>query len=247
MLHGEDVRAAQYLLKHNRWGRNFQPGEADGYFGPQSAHAARRAKYYLGYSMSHVLPFFGPDLFDLLVPVDNKWHATLGPMQKIRHQRRIAEASKSWRSLAIKEAKTHIGYKESPPGSNHTEFNRWYYGADIAAPWCAIFVSYCRNKAGDHNWKYSFVPEVLMLARGHLNRMSVVTSPGHGDLVAYDWNNDGIADHLEFFDTWIDRAKGTFRAVGGNTGAFDRSNGGEVLESERFVSDVEAFIHVSRV
>src|SRR5215467_7012642 len=91
MLHGDDVKAAQYLLHDNRWARDFHPGMVDGQFGPASGHASAQAKYYLGYRKSQCLPFFGPDLFDLLVPVDHPHHATLSPMQKFRHHKRIEE------------------------------------------------------------------------------------------------------------------------------------------------------------
>ena len=37
---------------------------------------------------------------------------------------------------------------EVPPGSNHVKYNRWFYGDDTAAPWCAIFVSWCADQCG---------------------------------------------------------------------------------------------------
>ena len=37
---------------------------------------------------------------------------------------------------------------EVPPGSNHVKYNQWFYGSDTAAPWCAIFVSWCAEQCG---------------------------------------------------------------------------------------------------
>lgn len=39
-----------------------------------------------------------------------------------------------------------VGTSEEPPGSNHVKYNDWYGQKDDA--WCAVFVSWCANKAG---------------------------------------------------------------------------------------------------
>lgn len=43
-------------------------------------------------------------------------------------------------------AKSQIGTKESPSGSNHVKYNKWYYGSQSGNPWCAAFVSWCMNE-----------------------------------------------------------------------------------------------------
>src|SRR5262249_20647970 len=42
---------------------------------------------------------------------------------------------------ALAEARRLVGVTEDPPGSNRTQFGRWF-GAD-GEPWCAMFLSYC--------------------------------------------------------------------------------------------------------
>lgn len=42
---------------------------------------------------------------------------------------------------ALAQARRFVGVTEDPPGSNRTQFGRWF-GAD-GEPWCAMFLSYC--------------------------------------------------------------------------------------------------------
>ena len=192
-VRGPDVVEAQKLLHTNRFKTNFHPGMPDGIYGIKTGHASKRAKYALGYPGSALespnATSFGKELESYLVPVASKYHQQLPADYKKRRETRLAADNViGWRVGSVQEAKKHIGYVESPPGSNQTDFNRWYYGANVAAPWCAIFVSYCRYQAGDHNWRYSFVPTILALARADLQRMSTVGSPEQGDLALYDWD-----------------------------------------------------------
>ena len=46
----------------------------------------------------------------------------------------------------INIAKSQVGTKESPAGSNHVKYNKWYYGSQSGNPWCAAFVSWCMNE-----------------------------------------------------------------------------------------------------
>jgi lysozyme family protein len=61
MLTGPDVEEAQRLLTENPYG-NFDPGDVDGAFGPQTAAAVARAKWALGYPEGKVDQRFGPAL-----------------------------------------------------------------------------------------------------------------------------------------------------------------------------------------
>lgn len=43
-------------------------------------------------------------------------------------------------------AKSQIGVKESPAGSNKVKYNTWYYGSAVSGsdyPWCCVFVEWC--------------------------------------------------------------------------------------------------------
>jgi hypothetical protein len=124
------------------------------------------------------------------------------------------------------KANQEVGLGETPPGSNHNVITEWY-GAD--GPWCAMFVSWVLAHAGfstsggatlsvpgivqttTHGWAY--VPYLLNAFRT-ANR--VVDKPAHGDIVAYDWDRDGVPDHTGLVDAVL--ADGTIWAVEGNHG-----------------------------
>lgn len=149
---------------------------------------------------------------------------------------------------ALKLAASQIGYKESPPDSNHTKYGVWY-GMDHE-PWCAIFVSWVLSHVG-RAFKESYVPYIVAAARVRRSGLSVISyaqvaaalEAGHVVLACYDWEHDGTADHVEFVEKTLDNAY--FQAIGGNTGPENLSNGGEVLRSKRPVNLVQAFVLVS--
>jgi peptidoglycan hydrolase-like protein with peptidoglycan-binding domain len=48
-------------------------------------------------------------------------------------------------SMIVAKAKSQVGTKESPAGSNKVKYNTWYYGKEVkgsAYPWCMVFVSW---------------------------------------------------------------------------------------------------------
>ena len=49
----------------------------------------------------------------------------------------------------VKIAQAESGTKES--GTNNVKYNTWFYGHEVDGsnyPWCAVFVSWCADKAG---------------------------------------------------------------------------------------------------
>lgn len=60
-LKGPDIKRAQQLLLKNKFG-SFNPGAADGEYGPLTAGAIHRAKWELGFPESAVGSTFGPQL-----------------------------------------------------------------------------------------------------------------------------------------------------------------------------------------
>jgi len=239
LMHGADVKAAQHKLADNVFGQNFQSGKVDGQFGETTMRACKRAKYWLGYASPN--GSYGEQLESYLAGKKK-----LPLAYRRRRARRIKKAKATpLRVKALNEARTHLGLKELPPSSNHTPFNVWY-GIDHA-PWCAMFVSYCYVKAGSKSLmkgkRYSYVPYIVHDGRAGVNGLAVTQQPEPGDLVCYDWDGDGVADHVGLFERWTS-AKGDFVAVEGNTSLSDNSNGGEVMERDRKRANVEAFVHV---
>ena len=64
-----------------------------------------------------------------------------------------------------------------------------------------------------------------------------VSEPEAGDVVFYDWNNDGRYDHTGLFIQWLNKGQ-KFQAVEGNTSIGNDSNGGKVMVRERSAKGV---------
>lgn len=248
LMHGSDVTHLQNLLNKNAFDKDYLQGtNADGEFGPYTAQAVYRAEYWLGYAKP--VQRSGTPLLAYL-----SGSKPLTAAMRDRRKARIAraQAAQPMRVKAFKEALTHVGLKESPAGSNRNPFGKWY-GMDGVA-WCAEFVSYCYAAAGSKQVakgrRWAYTPYMVYAARSGTYGMAVTRQPKQGDIVLYDWNNDGTADHVELFDKWIQEGS-TFASVGGNTSPTNASAGGQVYHygvngaNPRSVNDVIVFAHLS--
>jgi peptidoglycan hydrolase-like protein with peptidoglycan-binding domain len=236
---GHYVTALQILLEND----GYLQGSVDGEFGPDTARAVYRAKYWLGYRKPDQVA--GDYLYALL-------KGTKGPtpvMKAIIARRRKIAAQKPIRIKMVDEAHKWLGTKESPPNSNHVLFSRWY---GIVGSWCAMFVSYCGVRVSSKAFKrgsfYAYVPYMVNDAKAGRNSLSVTYNPQMGDIVTYDWPGEspGIADHVGLFLKWTNRSAGEFQALEGNTAVGNNSDGGEVMVRDRNKSNVVCFIHVGR-
>lgn len=155
-------------------------------------------------------------------------------------------APKTTPEKALAALRAKIGVTESPAGSNTCWATEWY-GMN-GQPWCAMSASWAYVQAGSRHFAagraYAYVPYIVRDARANANGLSVTAAPLPGDLVCYDWQHDGEADHVGLFESWDVKGK-TFYAVEGNTSLGNDSNGGEVMRRLRYVSDVQAFVRVA--
>lgn len=143
-------------------------------------------------------------------------------------------------------AKSQIGYKESPANSNRTKYNRWYYDADVSAPWCAIFMTWCFHETGIMaNIKgvanKAYCPSWVEWAKRE-NRWH--KEPKSGALVIFDWQHDGGADHIGIVES-VDLKNKRIVTIEGNTAIGNDSNGGEVMRRTRLMSQVLGYIYVT--
>ena len=145
----------------------------------------------------------------------------------------------------LAKATSYLGYSEQPAGSNKTTFGAWY-GLD-GQPWCAMFVTYCDQLGGKpssafkRGSRYAYVPYLLADARSGLYGLSVTGSPQPGDIVVYDWELDGLADHVGIYEA---PSGGGFSAIEGNTSTSSNSNGGQVMRRSRSKGAGVTFIRV---
>lgn len=226
LMHGPDVLALQAKLK----AVGIPPGPQDGQYGPATATAVGI------FQNRHGLPTSG--VYD---------QATATELGKVAAVKPPAAAPPSPGVLALHEALKHVGVKESPAGSNLNIFGAWF-GVN-GVPWCNEFVSYCFevgagytickgfHGAGCYPKGCSFVPttEAWLRATGQwVGR----TTPEPGDIPIYNWDG-GQPDHIGIVEKYL--GGGQFAAVEGNTGAGNFSNGGEVLQTQRYLSQVDGF------
>ena len=132
-------------------------------------------------------------------------------------------------------------------GTNEVIFNDRYYGEHVSGdrfPWCAAFVYCIFEECGASNLFYdgkktAYCPAIHEW--GKKRNLIVPTSEGqYGDIVLFDWNGDGVADHVGFIITR--NGNGTYDTVEGNTSTYNYTNGGYVLKMTRYYSSIIAII-----
>lgn len=152
----------------------------------------------------------------------------------------------------LKIAKTQVGVKESPAGSNRGPVVDQYEhttGA-MGEPWCASFQNWLHVQVTGHGFtgvpNSAYVPSYVETARAHKGGLYVVQSGNArpGDLVCFDWGGDGTADHIGILSSVVN-GSGDFTSIEGNTSVGNDSNGGEVMVRQRNRSQVQAFIRIS--
>lgn len=100
--------------------------------------------------------------------------------------------------------KSQIGTSEDPPGSNRVKYNTDYYGYSVsgdAYPWCAAFIWDGFRLCGLSTLfcggvKTAYCPFVVNFAKSH--NQWVTSGYREGDILLYDWDKDGQADHIGY-------------------------------------------------
>ena len=94
------------------------------------------------------------------------------------------------KSATLRRAASGMGVHET--GTNHTKFNVWFYGSNVAAPWCAIFVCWILIGAG---FKMKKNASAHGLGQQQLDAGWKRISPANidsGDIVVYHINHVGL-------------------------------------------------------
>jgi len=115
-----------------------------------------------------------------------------------------------------------IGVREKP--TNNVIYNTHYYGYEVSGaqyPWCCAFIWDVFRMAGASDLfcggdKTAYCPYVVDWAKKNSRWTTKVSAYRPGDLFLYDWNGDGVADHIGFCVDW-DGEKKTGHAIEGNT------------------------------
>ena len=130
-------------------------------------------------------------------------------------------------------ARRELGYTESPAGSNRTKYGKWF-GLD-GQPWCMMFVQWCFRQADAQDLLPALTASCGALMRAAQAKGCWITGGYQpGDVVIYDFPGNNVkTDHCGIVLTAV---TGGVRAIEGNTGIGNDSNGGEVMERTRPLS-----------
>lgn len=148
--------------------------------------------------------------------------------------------------LIMDKAASYIGTEENPPGSNNVIFNTDYYGGPVNGswyPWCCAFVWDVFRMCGLSSLFYdgqktAYCPTVYNWAK-QKGLIVPKTEAKYGDIVLFDWDGDGVADHIGFVETYN---TGGYLTIEGNTSSGNDSNGGKVMRRTRYTSQIQAII-----
>ena len=146
----------------------------------------------------------------------------------------------------LDRAKFEIGYTEK--NDNETKYGAWY-GVN-KQPWCAIFVSWCYDKAG-------LVDKVAAQSKkgfascdaglkwfAKKNKIVPVGEAKEGDIVFFQFDNDAQPDHVGIVEKNMKRLK-ALKTIEGNTSPNNKgsqSNGGGVYQKKRSYATVMAVV-----
>jgi hypothetical protein len=234
MITGPEVRSAQQLLQKNPWGQDYLQDEVDGEFGPATARACKRAKYWLGFMPAHMKPTFGPDLRRLLDKT-----TPLPPLYRTRREERSKrENSLPAEAFKIASDAADKGIREDAGKPNQVFFSRWY--GMPGQPWCCMFVTYCYVQAGSKAFRrgdrWSYCWHVSNAAKEGRNDLAVTKNPQRGDVVVFGPPGFKLG-HIGLFDAWVNRGQGAFSTIEGNSSDM-------VARRQQATRDVVAFVHV---
>ena len=236
-MKGVDVASAQTILKN----LTYYNGKMDSIYGQETAAATKAAKWDLGYAQKNVTSVFDDTLLKFLIDLKK-------PTLLMRRRAAIRHNKSTVGDKALDVASSYIGVSEQPAGSNKVMFSEWY---GMTGPWCAMFVTYCfvaaKSKSFVKGSKYAYCPYLLADARASRNGLRVIpkTEARTGDIVLFDWNRDGTADHIGIVDKPPVKKNARFSTIEGNTSGTNPSDGGMVAKMSRVTSDVIAFVRVT--
>lgn len=137
----------------------------------------------------------------------------------------------------IAVARTQIGTKECPAGSNRVKYNTAYYGREVSGasyPWCMVFVQWCCAQVGVDLPTRTASCTALMNAAKKAG-MWVTSDYQPGDIAIYDWGGDKVPDHCGIITQALPNG---YLCIEGNTSTSNDSNGGEVMERTRSAKSI---------
>ena len=146
----------------------------------------------------------------------------------------------------VNRARFELDYTEK--NDNETKYGAWY-GIN-GQPWCAIFVSWCYDKAGlvdkiAAETKKGFAScDAGLKWFAKKGKIVPVGEAREGDIVFFQFDTDAQPDHVGIVDKNMKRLK-ALRTIEGNTSPNNKgsqSNGGGVYQKKRSYATVMAVV-----
>lgn len=130
-----------------------------------------------------------------------------------RKTKEIRAKNKPLREKAFDVAEALVGVMEQGGNNTGPTVDKIIRanGGVIGEPWCGDFDAFCYRQGGsklvDRAWA-----SVNAIETGNRGDFKQITNPARGDVVTFSFSHTGL------FDKWIDRKRGIFRTIEGNTG-----------------------------
>lgn len=150
------------------------------------------------------------------------------------------------RQDVLNKAQSQNGTVESPPNSNKTPYGLWYEPSLNGQKWCAMFVSWVFHHAGHPLGAIQTRNGIHHCQSAHnyyKEKGRLTANPEPGDIVIYDWEGTGYADHIGIFIKWANAEKTAIEAWEGNTSTSNNSDGGQVMKRVRSRNLIKSFIN----
>lgn len=150
----------------------------------------------------------------------------------------------------LRIAAGEIGYSRWDDPEEGTKYGRWYaekhgaYFGSSGVPFCAMGASWVLDQAGIEppGGAFAYVPAGINAARTKKRLLADIKDTQAGDLVCFDWDDDGISDHVGIVEINAGRYLQTieFNTSPGSGGS--QGNGGGVYRRTRDWDSVTAVI-----
>ncbi len=165
---------------------------------------------YGGYSLENALQFSQEQA------ASHGW-TSYGDPEYVPHVQRYYSGGSIFDGLfgngqVVQVAKREIG------SSNGEKYWKWY-GFDSYVEWCACFVSWCGEQAGliesGAMPRFSLCEDGIKWFKNHGKWQNRGLTPSTGSLIFFDWDGDGVSDHVGI----VEKCEGgIIYTVEGNTG-----------------------------
>lgn len=146
----------------------------------------------------------------------------------------------------IRVAESQVGYSRWDDPQAGTKYGRWYAGltgdsyyGESGVPYCAMFVSWVFDQEGAEcaGLPGAYCPSMLQAALDDGATVSLGNART-GDVVYFDWGNDGESDHVGIV---VENCGSYYETIEGNTSdtsSGSQTNGGVVARKSRSLSCV---------